>query len=69
MRRRHAISPGFYGHYQDLGIWSKNRHDAWNRGWVPPRLGWTKNSWDGVTHFDGGTKESSELQGSYLGLG
>ena len=28
MRRRHAISPGFPGHYQDLGISSTKRHDS-----------------------------------------
>ena len=28
MRRRHAISPGFSGHYQDLGISSLKRHDS-----------------------------------------
>ena len=26
MRRHHAISPGFSGHYRDLGIWSRKRH-------------------------------------------
>ena len=28
MRRRHAISPGFSGHYRDLGISSLKRHDS-----------------------------------------
>ena len=28
MRRRHAISPGFSGHYRDLGISSRKRHDS-----------------------------------------
>ena len=28
MRQRHAISPGFFGHYQDLGISSLKRHDS-----------------------------------------
>ena len=28
MRRRHAISPGFAGHYQDLGISSLKGHDS-----------------------------------------
>ena len=28
MRRRHAISPGFSGHYQDLGIASRKKHDS-----------------------------------------
>ena len=27
MRRRHAISPGSFGHYQDIGIASITRHD------------------------------------------
>ena len=27
MRRRHATSPGFYAHYQDLGISSRTMHD------------------------------------------
>ena len=28
MRRLHAISPGLYGHYQDLGISSLKGHDS-----------------------------------------
>ena len=28
MRRRHAILPGFSGHYPDLGILSRKRHDS-----------------------------------------
>ena len=28
MRRRHAISPGFSGHYRDLGIWRRKSHDS-----------------------------------------
>ena len=28
MRRHHAISPGFSGHYQDLRIPSRKRHDS-----------------------------------------
>ena len=28
MRRRHAISPGLFGHYQDLGIPSLKRPDS-----------------------------------------
>ena len=28
MRRHHAISPGFSGHYQDLGTSSSNPHDS-----------------------------------------
>ena len=28
IRRRHAISPGFSGHYQDLGKSSLKRHDS-----------------------------------------
>jgi hypothetical protein len=28
MRRRHAISPGFFGHYQDLGMLSLKRHGS-----------------------------------------
>ena len=30
MRRRHAISPVFPGHYQDLGIAGLTRHDSAN---------------------------------------
>ena len=28
MRRRHAVSPGFSGHYQDLGIPNLKGHDS-----------------------------------------
>ena len=30
-------------------------------------LGWSKDTWDGRTSFQGGEKEGPELHGSYLG--